>query len=517
MDKIKQFFSDHDILILTLVASAFSIGSFLYYYHAGLITAYGDSRGHLDIARRVVDSLTPGVAQLGGYWLPLLHILMLPTIWNNFMWQSGLSGSIPSMVAFVLTVVFMYKLVFYIAKDKFSAVIAASVIMLNANLLYMQVVPMTESLFVCTITIFMYFFYKWFQEKNISDLILAAFFLILSSLNRYEGWGLVIASSVLLVLYWAQNKFSKKIEGVIIMFSTLSFLGIFMWLLWGAVIFHDPLEFMHNALSAGNQTSIVDANWTGVNNIGKATMVNVYAIIHTSGGLLLGLCVLGFIIFFIRKKKHFLKSENLILLLLIVPMLFDILTVYTGKVPIEVPELSKISFPGNYFNIRYALYSLPFIAIFSSIISKKRIVQVVIFSFILINYSLLGFCKNSNIVVLTGAGISLKDGREQAYEGAVDWFKHNYDGGLVLASTGSNDGLMLETGIDQKFFITEGTYKYWDESLKDPSEYATWVIFSNNNPRDAVNKNVNKKTLFENFEIVEKYNNLLIMKKIGTN
>ncbi len=185
--RFSDFISKHLEKIVLILAIALSIASFAYYYHAGLITAYGDSKGHLNITRRVVEGLTPGAAQFGGYWLPLLHILMLPTIWNDFMWQSGLSGAIPSMLAFLLTVVYMYKLVFYVTNNKFSAFIAASIIMLNGNLLYMQVAPMTESLFVMTTVAFIYFFYRWFQEKRLSDLIFAALFLILCSLNRYEG------------------------------------------------------------------------------------------------------------------------------------------------------------------------------------------------------------------------------------------------------------------------------------------------------------------------------------------
>lgn len=510
--RFSDFISKHLEKIVLILAIALSIASFAYYYHAGLITAYGDSKGHLNITRRVVEGLTPGAAQFGGYWLPLLHILMLPTIWNDFMWQSGLSGAIPSMLAFLLTVVYMYKLVFYVTNNKFSAFIAASIIMLNGNLLYMQVAPMTESLFVMTTVAFIYFFYRWFQEKRLSDLVFAALFLILCSLNRYEGWGLVIAANTLMMWYWIQTKFDRKVEGAMFAFASLSFLGIFLWLLWGAVIFHDPLEFMHNALSAGSQTAVVHANWTGLYDLDKAIMANIYALLHTSGALLVGVTLIGLIIFLYQKKFAFYKSENLILLLLIVPMLFDILTVYTGKVPIEVPELSTIAPPGNSFNIRYALYTLPFIAVFVSAMSRKKIIQTGILLLVLVNYWFVNFYKSNNLIVLKGAGVS--GGYEQEKNETAEWFKKNYDHGLVLASTGSGDGFMLETGIDQKNFITEGAYKYWDESLKDPAKYATWALYSKNNQRDAFYKNVDKEALFKDFEIVKQDGNFMILKRI---
>lgn len=509
-NKISAFFADHTESVVLILALILSVGSFFYYYDVGFITAYGDSKAHLDIARRVVDALTPGAAQLGGYWLPLLHILMFPTIWNDFMWQSGLSGAIPNMISFVIAVVLMYRLVLYVTKDKLSAFIGASVLLFNPNLLYMQATPMTESLFIMTIVGFMYFFYRWFHEKKLSDLIFAAIFLILASLNRYEGWGLVIAANVLMVWYWAQMKFDKKIEGAMIAFAILSFLGIFLWLLWGLVIFHDPLAFLHNDLSAG-KLIINEETWTGLHNVYEAVMVNIYAIFHTSGVFLFAAIPLGLFVFLAKNGRAFYKSENLILFLLIVPMLFDTLTVYTGKVPIEVPELSKIASPGNYFNIRYALYSLPFIAIFIAFISKKRIIQISILALILLNYSFLSFYRDDNIVVLMDAGTQKHDTEDHK------WFKENYHGGLILASTGSSDGFMLETGISQKNFITEGSYKYWDESLEDPAKYATWVILSDNYPRDLLNKKINKELLFDNFEVVNSNKDFMILKKIEKN
>src|SRR5258708_4308119 len=108
--RLYSFFQKHMILILCLLLSAISIGSFIFYYLNGLGLAYNDARSHLDIGRRVVDNLKPGFAQLGSVWLPLPHLLMAVTIWNDFMWHSGLSGAIQSMAAYVATGVLIYSL-----------------------------------------------------------------------------------------------------------------------------------------------------------------------------------------------------------------------------------------------------------------------------------------------------------------------------------------------------------------------------------------------------------------------
>jgi ABC-type dipeptide/oligopeptide/nickel transport system ATPase subunit len=78
------------VIVLLSVVVAF-IATALSYKH-GYIVAYGDAESHLNIAKRVLDSLTPGFAQLGGIWLPLPHLLMIPFVSVDHLWRSGLTN-----------------------------------------------------------------------------------------------------------------------------------------------------------------------------------------------------------------------------------------------------------------------------------------------------------------------------------------------------------------------------------------------------------------------------------------
>jgi hypothetical protein len=78
------------VSVIIVTTAAQSLVSFAYYFSRGL-TVHQDSIPHLLVARRMLDSLTPGFGQLGGSWLPLPHVLMVPTIWNDFMYQTGLT------------------------------------------------------------------------------------------------------------------------------------------------------------------------------------------------------------------------------------------------------------------------------------------------------------------------------------------------------------------------------------------------------------------------------------------
>src|SRR5580698_6422683 len=102
--------SEVEVVRLVWLAIFVSVFSFLFYYRHGDVLLYGDAVAHINIARRVFDSKTPGLLQLGTVWLPLPHLLIVPFIVSKQMWQSGSGGSIPSMAAYVLAVLGIFRL-----------------------------------------------------------------------------------------------------------------------------------------------------------------------------------------------------------------------------------------------------------------------------------------------------------------------------------------------------------------------------------------------------------------------
>src|SRR5437870_11354895 len=102
---------DRQTVLVAGFAACLSVSSFLYYFRHNDILLYGDAVAHINIARRVFDSQTPGLLQLGTVWLPLPHLLMLPFLVSRGLWQSGIGGSIPSMIAYVFSVTGIFRLV----------------------------------------------------------------------------------------------------------------------------------------------------------------------------------------------------------------------------------------------------------------------------------------------------------------------------------------------------------------------------------------------------------------------
>src|SRR5581483_1295968 len=108
---------------------------------------YGDAQAHLDNARRIVDSRTPGYYQIGTVWLPLPPLLMLPLVWNTCLWHTGLACAIPAACCFVLAGSFLYLSSRRVFQSEAAAWAATLAFALNPNLLYLQATPMTEPMF----------------------------------------------------------------------------------------------------------------------------------------------------------------------------------------------------------------------------------------------------------------------------------------------------------------------------------------------------------------------------------
>src|SRR5580692_1594622 len=151
---------DRETAFVAQLAACVAFISFAYYFQHNDLLLYGDAVAHINIARRIFDSRTPGILQLGTVWLPLPHLLILPFILSKQMWQSGSGGSIPSMAGFVFGVLGIFRLLRTVlsptaqeaGKPNVTVLVvpwvAAILYAANPNLIYMQSTAMGESLYL---------------------------------------------------------------------------------------------------------------------------------------------------------------------------------------------------------------------------------------------------------------------------------------------------------------------------------------------------------------------------------
>jgi len=251
----------------TFLLGLVSIGALLWYYAHQQVLLYGDAVAHINIARRVVDnrSLLSSFFQLGTVWLPLPHILMLPFVWNKLLWTSGVAGSIPTMVAYVLGALGLYRLVSARAPQA-TGYLAATIYALNPNLLYMQTTAMNEPLYLACFIWAIAYFDEWLRrlggdalggrpaERALEGCGIA---LAAGAATRYDGWffGAMLGVIVLIVFvrWWRRTPDSTRCRTMtksLIEFMLLNVLVPVFWLAYNHRVSGRAMDWANGDCSA---------------------------------------------------------------------------------------------------------------------------------------------------------------------------------------------------------------------------------------------------------------------------
>ena len=479
--KILQFIDRIRLLRLTIFVTIFlAIVSTAIAFNNDLIVAYGDAESHLNIAKRVIHGLTPGFAQLGGIWLPMPHILMIPFVYFDFLWRTGLAGSIVSGLTFIVSSIFLFKLTKLLTGNKYAAFFSSLVFVLNPNILYLQSTPMTELPLVAFFILSSYFFIKYIREENdILSLLLSAFFGFCAVLTRYDGWFLVLFEALtILLLYFHKKESWKKIEGKFILFSTLAFFGVLIWMMWDLLILGDPFYFTNSQFSARTQQQ----NWLrrgelpAYHNIFLAFAYYLVTSMSNTGVIVFAAGVIG-LIWYIKNKKD--SHRFFILFILLVPFIFNVFTMFVGQSVIFIPHLTPVSFEWRLFNVRYGVLMIPVLSLFFAyaFFKAKEAGSKALVIFLLILQLGLYVVGYSKIITLADGVEGLSRARRPDAE---YWIKEHYDNGLVLVDDYARTLSIIRSGIPMQNIIYIGNKPYWEESLVAPERYASWIIMQKN-------------------------------------
>src|SRR6266508_2716548 len=88
------------LLLVAAAATVVIVVAFLHFSALDATLRYGDTIAKLNMARRITDSHTPGLAQMGGVWLPLPVLLMALTTWITPLYTTGLAGALLALPAY---------------------------------------------------------------------------------------------------------------------------------------------------------------------------------------------------------------------------------------------------------------------------------------------------------------------------------------------------------------------------------------------------------------------------------
>ncbi len=497
--RLMETWQQFDKLIIASLLAALSICTFLYFHFSGLTLAYNDARSHLDIGRRVVEGLKPGLAQLGSVWLPLPHILMIPTIWNDFMWHTGLSGALQSMFSFVVTALIIQAFLKQLKVGVVGQLVGIAIFALNLNILYLQSTAMTELLLIATMTAAVYELLLFHQKGDLFHLTKSAFWVMLSTLNRYDGWFLFFYTACLVALYGWRKRGYLMSEGMFILFCTLAGFGVFLWVVWNTAIFKDPLYFAFGPYSAHAQQEQLDQ--AGVlltkQNLGLSILTYWYAMAYNTGTFVLVIGLIGAGLLYLDKKIP--VDARIAVTALMAPLVFNILALYLGHSVLFVQNIN-----GNtWFNVRYGIMMMPSIAVFIGyLVNRVKVIRPLLIGLLAFVF----FFQFTSFDAVT-----IDDGRVGSSQKNVsevsNWLRdHTRDQkGFILISAASHDAIIFSSGLPMSRFIHEGTGTYWLNATSSPDRWARWIVMRTNDNNDQTFKLVNQSGALSKYDLVDSY------------
>lgn len=450
--------------------SAVSITALWWFLSQGWLLYFGDAQAHLNIARRIVDSRTPGYEQIGTVWLPLPHVLMLPFVRNGDWWRNGLAGGIPASACFVAAGLFLFGIVRRSLDSTAAGFAAIAMFALNPNLLYLQSTPMTEACYFAGLLGLVYCLVLVQQTQSWMAVAGAALASNAASLTRYEGWFLIpFAALAILITAGRRRVLFTAI------FCFLAALGPLYWLGHNYWFYSDVLEFYHGpysakaiyqrALDAGMARYPGDREWD------KAWLYFRSAATSCAGIALVWLGAAGMV--GVLAKRAFWP-----LLMLLLGPIFYVMSIYSSGTPIFVPYL----WPNSYYNTRYGLAALPLLAFAASaivaVVPSRFRVGVALLIPALAVAPWVAHPGPENWICWKESQVNSEARRAWTREAAA-FLRQNYvRGSGILTSFSDLTGIYPEAGISLRETLHEGNDPFWTSANARPDLFLweEWAV-----------------------------------------
>ncbi len=195
---------------LIVIAGALIAGVAAAYFIAldGLTLAHYDARGHLIVARRITDSVTPSWKQIGALWLPLPHVLnAIPVMWE-WNYRTGLSAVAINVAAMAAGLGALASFVLRRTGSSTAATAAAAIVLLNPGVLFLTGTPMTEPLlFALCLLALNAADQRLDAPETHSPLAHPGPWMALAVLTRYEAWPV----AAVLTFITAASRYSDRV------------------------------------------------------------------------------------------------------------------------------------------------------------------------------------------------------------------------------------------------------------------------------------------------------------------
>ncbi len=428
-----------------------------WFFKNGYILYYGDAESHLNISRALIDSRTPGYDQLGTVWLPMLHFICLPFVSNDWLWSTGLAGTLPVSTCFVVAGTCFYLSARESYRSAAAAAIAVACFALNPNVLYLAAIPMTEVVFLASLSVALLGLLKFRATQRRSWIVLVVLASWSLSLTRYDGWFLIPFIGLWL-LALAQHR------------------RLMLFFSFGAAASLAPLYWMaHNWWETGRALDFYNGPYSAIAIQKHQTYPGYHdwsAAFHyyfTAGELCSGLdlVVLGILGALAAYSRQALQP---LLFLLLTPLFYIWSMHSSGGSPIYIPVL----WPFTYYNSRYGIAVVALCAFAAGaivLVMPRRWKKFSILIPLVAVAPWLLYPSREHWICWKESQVNSVDRRAWT-NAAVKFFDSNYQTGQgILTSTGDVTGIYRRAGIHLSETLNIGNGPAWFLATTRPDLY----------------------------------------------
>jgi hypothetical protein len=470
-------------------------GALRFFYTRGLTNLYGDAISHMESARRLTDSITPGYDEIGAVWLPLNHLLVAPLAMNDHLWRTGLAGSLVSVSALAITAWFVFRLSLAMNGSVAAGCLALAGFLACPNMLYVASTPLTETLGMMWAVLTVWGLYRFQQAGGTLQVVGAAVAAFFGTLTRYDSWFL-LPFCALFVLFARHRPWSRRLHDAIV-FSVIAGAGPALWIFYNLHRYGNPFDFYNGPFSAqaiyAHQLATTAFRYPTDHSYRLS--IRYYAedmkLVIGSGSLALAL--LGLVAWATDASR---RARRLASLLLAVPLIFYVQSLAKAGVAIYVPTL----FPHSYENLRYGLEMLPAAAIFPSFLLSPRLPPAGRWLPLAVMAAVLAV--QFAAMVRTGAGelVTVKESvlnspcRSPVQVQLTQFFKRAYTGRTILMAVGKYPCVMAALGVPYRRTISEPNGRCWNIVRLGPRHWPpgsplaslVWIVRSEGDSVDEV-------------------------------
>jgi hypothetical protein len=475
-----------DHLSAAVISTVIIVNALLFFLFRDQTYVHIDAIAHVNKARGLFDNVTPGLEQLGSIWLPLQHFLIVPLAWFDFLWTTGLAGSLVSAACYVGTGVFLLLTGIIWTGSRFVGWMAFLFFALNPRLIYFFTTPMTEPLMIFCAAGLVFYLVQWSRNQSARSFAMAALFAFACTLTRYEGWAIAAAAALLVPILARTRRVSATI-----LFLAAAVAGPMLWMLFNLIYFDDPLMFTYGIGSASNYADgkrfITDGDWW----ISSSTYFINAAYCLNPAVLWLGAA--GIALSFATLRRSYWQATLPIAASAGATFAFYVYNLYSNRVPLLMPGFLEND-PESMLNVRYGTVMAATIPLFAALFlyvvlrqaDRRRAFSLLILAPMFLPdpipfESLEPVNEQFTNNLLYKEGIHnqsfwMPPFVEIGKRLAADMEASGDDSSFVLTNTRIVHPIVWATGIPMRRFIQEMNKERWNRSFTRIDPEVRWVI-----------------------------------------